>query len=739
MSDSKTFVLLPGNEESFGQGLLTNWSPFNLSKYTSSFSNFRDIVLRDNAWVSRTSDSTDVTGGAGITHHLYFYTPIDTTSGTATPTTILIASNGNASPYGLYRADFGGAFASSVDPNDLCFLTIKNRLFIAGNGIAPTITTKYPALQTYSWGKAGPTSDLTYTAYTQASTASTKVFFQAANGGTTVGVPTITAAAGTPYTASPTWDGKTVLFDGTEKYTISTSTTTVLTLTSNAAATKATKNVEVHYGNLSWGSTPPRYAYAYYNPTTGHTTPISNILTISEQNMDNVNVALAGIQCTNDTYYTKIILFRTARDGGVLFPLKLDPAHGGSASIDGSGLINNTGVGTVTYFDGQPDQKLGAVIGLFDGSQLVNNQPPPADVKFMEYWAGRVWFNTLSQPWRLQFSGDSQQIPLGVAEESIPPTNYRDIPANDGQITGMRVVGSSILICTNKSIYYVDGTNEGNFTLIRLSSRGQGVNHFAIDEHPGDSTEQSASAIYVSADNRMWRHFPGGRVVDIGWQIQDKLDAVQRTGTNRPFLVKVAPLNKNWVCVLAIRNQANTGYVTFFYDFDTASWYDWGYGAIGSSTIANCWGAGYLYASTKQVVFAGNNSSANVYTIQDGATATGLQATFTTQALDFGSRRTKKSIESINVFCSDDSLSGWQVQVQYDQAGGFVSYTKDTIANSPRYRGPGVMMFSPPAPKQFHSAEVKLIWGTTTGTPPKVYRVEIVYRPESTGEAGSPS
>lgn len=731
--------MVPGDDETTGLGLLTNWSAFNLRNFTGTFSNIRDVILRDNSWVSRTADFSGALGfGAGKINHIYFYNAIDTTSPTANPTTTAIYSLGNSAPYSLYRSDTAASFTTSSDPNDLCFLTIKNRLFVAGNGITPIIATRYPTQTNYSWGKAGPTSDLSYTAYTQLTVAPTKVFFQATNGGTTAGTPTITAAAGTPYTASTTWDGKTVIFDNSETYTISTSTTTVLTLTTNAANTKATKNVEVHYGNLSWDTVPPKYAYAYYNPTTGHVTAASPVLQLTEQNMANVNVAVNNIIGTGDSNYTKIILFRTARNGGVLYPLKLDSAHGGSATVDANGLITNN-VGTFSYWDAQPDTKLGAVIGLFDSSTLILNQPAPSDIKFMEYWSGRVWCNTLSQPWRLQFTGDSRQIPLGVAEESWPATNFRDIPANDGQITGMRVVGGTLLVCTNKAIYYVSGNNEGDYTLVRLSSRGQGVNYFAIDEHPGDSTEESASAIYVSSDNRMWRHFPGGKVVDIGWPIQDKLDAVQRTGTNRPFLVKVTPLNKNWICVLAIRNQANTGYVTFFYDFDTKAWYDWGYGAIGSSTIANAVGAGYNYAQNKTSVYGGSNSAPTIYLIQDDTTASGLQATWTSQALDFGSRRAKKTIESINVYVSDDTLSGWQVQVQYDQAGGFVAFTKDTISGSPRYRGPGVMMFSTPSPKQFHSAEIKLIWGTTTGTPPKVYRVEVVYHPESTGEAGSPS
>lgn len=743
MSDAKTFVLIPQPE----RGLQTAWSPFNMSNYENSFSNFRDIVIRDNAWISRTADFSGPLGyGTGAVQTLYLYNAIDTTTPSASTRTCLISSIGSSSPYALFIQDSSfNSITSTVDPNDLCFRTIKNRCFMAGNGASePLIITRYPSVNAYSWGKDGPVNDLTYTAYSQASDADQAVFYEAANGDGSAGGNTITAAAGTPYTASPDWDGKTVIFDNgtypTDYYTISTSTKSVLTLVQNLTGSggRNGKNVQVNYGTLSWGGIPPKYAYAYYNPNTGHITNIGPVLTLSEQNQYNVNVMISGIQGTNDPNYTKIVLFRTLRDGGVLFPVQLDAAHSGTATIDADGFIDNNTVSSLTYQDYQPDSKVGALIGAFDAAQLINNKKAPSDIQFFEYWDQRVWANTLSTPWRLRFSGDSAQIPLGVAEECWPDLNYLDIPGNDGKITGMRVVGSSLLVCTNSRIYYIE-SNGGGYRLVQLSSRGQAVNHFAIDEHPGDSTNDSASAIYVSADNRLWRHFPGGKIVDIGWQIQDKLDAVQRSGTNRPFLVNVLPLGKNWLLVVGIRNQANTAYNVFFYDFDTALWYDWGYGGIGSSVPTNTVGGGFNFVQNKNAIYAGGNTSNTLYLIQNEADATGLQATFTTQPLDFGSPRAKKSIEAIHVYVSDDTLSGWGVQVQYDRTGGFVPLVKDTLSNSPRSRGSGVMMFSVQVPKQFHFVEIKGIWGTTTSVPPRIMKVEIVYRVVSTGEAGSPS
>ncbi len=748
MSDPKTYVLIPQPE----RGLQTAWSPFNMSSYENSFSNFRDIVIRDNAWISRFTDFSGSIGyGSGAIQHLYFYNVIDTATASATTNTALVSSIGNApGPYALWLEVPGSghtSITSTADPNDLCFRTIKNRCFVAGNGTDPLILTVFPSVNAYSWGKAGPTNDLSYTAFTQANNTDLGILFEPALASGTGGANTITDSGMHPYHASPAWDGKTAIFDNgtypTDFYTIATSTTSVLTLTENLSGTGARnlKNVEVHYGSLSWGNISPKYAYAYYNPVTGHITNISPVLNVSEQNMKNVNVMISGIQCTNDPNYTKIVLFRTLlADGGTMMPMRCDlsSTQTGTATIDATGFIENTGVLAVTYQDFQSDNEVGNLIGAFDAAQLINNQPAPEDIQFFEYWDQRVWANTLSEPWRLRFSGDSIQIPLGVAEESWPDLNYLDIPANDGKITGIRVVGSSLLVCTNSCIYYVDASG-GGYRLVRLSSRGQAVNHFAIDEHPGDSTTESASAIYVGADNRLWRHFPGGKVVDIGWQIQDKLDVVQRTGTNRPFIVRVLPLGKNWVGVVAIRNQANTGYNVFFYDFDASLWYDWGYGGIGSSTLTNAIGGGFNFVQNENAIYAGGNTSNTVYLIQDEANSSGLQPTFTTQPLDFGAPQAKKTIEAINVYVSDDSLTGWSAQIQYDRAGGFVAYPRATISGSPRYKGSGVMSFSCPVPKQFHFAELKVIWGTSTSVLVRTMKAEIVYRVQSTGEAGTPS
>lgn len=733
MTDEKTFVLIPADE----RGLLTNWSPYNMGNFANSFGNFRDIVIQNNAWQARTSDTNTSFSGiaAGQMNGIYYYNAVDTSSTTSTPVTLPMYHIGSGATRTIYFSA-GTAVANTTAPHQPVFLTIKNRMYIAGATMTPVISGNFPIIGTQNWGKAGPITDLTYDPLNvKASNTAAKIFYQAANG-TSTGVATIAAAAGTPYTASPTWDGKSVLFDNGTTYTIVSTTTGVITTTINVPAA-ATKDVQVFYGNLTWTTQGPSYAYAYYNPTTGHISNIGPVLTVSEQNQKNVNIAIRGIQGTNDaTNYTRIVLFRTQMDsGGTLTPLFLDSAHGGTATIDASGMIVNNTAGTLTYFDGQPNSKLGTTLGAFPAPTI--NDPPPSDIKYMEYWDQRVWANTSSLPWRLRYSGDGGQIPLGVPEECWPAANFLDAAATDGIITGMRVVGDTLLVCTDKNIYYVSSSG-GAYRLLKLSSRGRGVEHFAIDEHPGDTTSESASAVYVSRDKRLWRHFPGGRVEDIGYQIQDKLDASPNVAN--AYLVKVLATRKSWLLCLGIKDGSNAQYNFFFYDFDTRAWYDWGYGAIGSANPGYCVSGGYNYGTGVNDLLVGHPTNPNVYSIQVGTDAQTLQPTFTTQQLDMGSRRALKTLVGANVYVSLDTLTGWDCQFQLEGTGGFTGMTRVTTTGTPRFGGANIIKYAMPVAKQFHAAEIKVIWGlATAGLQPRVYRVELIYRVESTGEAGAPT
>lgn len=776
MPPTKTYSLAPRP----GRGLFTAWSRFSMGDFEDSFSAWSKAVVRDNSWEVITdpllSGGSPLASGGGLgtgpVWQIYYYNAINTASAAAAPTTAFLALvGGGTSPLGLTatlnRYDTNVPVLYTDSPHQLCFLTIKNRCFVAGTTLVlssvPTILTQYPAATQYPWGIAEPTAQLSYSAYTgfthDTTMAGRRIYYNAGGGGTG-----INGGAGVLAATSPdnkfvvgTWDGKTLITNsGTETYKISSVTTTAnLTTTTNHIAF-VNAPYEVHYGQLSWGEEPPKYAYSYYNPTTGHSSSISPVLRLSEQNMTDVGIEIAGIPTTGDTNYTHIILWRNDVNGGSadLMPLKLDTSssgtgHGGTAVVEFSapanaiGLIRNTGVGTVTYWDNVPDSERGRVVGTF--REVTDNEPPPADIKFMEYWDGRVWATTVSAPWRLRYSKRTSPDVLGVGEESFPSINFIDIPSDDGLVTGMRAVGGTLLVCTDRFLYVVPSNYESGAPLDKISARGGGVNHYAIDDHPGDTTNNAASAIYVSRDKRLWRHYLGGKLEDLGAPIQDKLNDAPTTGLGpvmRPFLVKVFNVGKSWLCAVGILNSSlRTYYNWYFFDFDSLCWYDLGF--VGIGTPALCIGAGVNF-SNGAVGYAhmGKNTGNSVWQLMDPTLSGAVGAYLQSQWIDFGSDMGKKTVEEIVFFVSDIATPGWACEVRFDgSTGAFTSLAQYDPASTPRYRGPGIIHWNMRnvGPKQWHSIQIKATLANHATVPPRLYKIEFRGRAASSGEAGLPS
>jgi hypothetical protein len=399
----------------------------------------------------------------------------------------------------------------------------------------------------------------------------------------------------------------------------------------------------------------------------------------------------------------------------------------------------NNGPGTVTYIDNQPDSELRRVVGDFVGP--TDNDPPPQDIKFMEFWDGRVFFNTVSEPWRIRFSKRSNPGELGVGEESFPDLNYFDIPANDGTCTGMKAVGSGLLLCTDRYLYSVPGNYEaGNVPPDKISSRASGVSHWAIDEHPGDTTTNTASAIYIGRDKRLWRQYPGGRLEDIGAPIQDKLN-IADLSISKPFTVRVFSRGKNWFVALGV-GRSGGRYEFWFYDLDALAWMGFGFdaGIINALSI----GSGIEFASGVGETYAhmGGNSLNVVYPLFDPSIAVSAASVITTQPRDMGDTTSLKTLEEIVYYVDDTSPAGWACDVRMDGTGAFVALGEATFTGSPRYRGAGILRFNPKdlPSRYFHAIELKITLATGSAMiPGKLYRVETIYRTESTGVSGRPS
>lgn len=765
----RSFVLTPKP----GRGVVTSRSPQSLGEYTDSLAFAQNILFKDGAWIARGDDlTTDIVSGAtGPCYGIHYYNSIDPATPNATPTTVYLMHTGqNTDETGtstLRRSDTGVVSVNSVNfttttPSDIFFLNIKNRCFVAGTkmgtGVYPSILAKYPSAANYRWGIDTPTSDLSYDAYTKATNTTTKVYFTASGATVSNGSNSVAKNGGANWDSGTAWVGKTVQLNAVD-YTIVSYTPTTGPMIIDPAwvddGSGPNTHIRVQYGEIGWPDTGPSYAYVYYNPTTGHMSNASPTLTISEPSISNVRVKISGIPLTNDSNYTRVVLFRTAfEQGGNLLPLKLSTSHGGTATVNASDfMIENTSSGTVTYVDFQADSNLGKILGPLPAPII--NDPPPTDIRYMAYWDQRVWVVSAATRYRLQFSGNATQIELGVPEECFPDNNFRDISADDGFITGLKVVGTSLLVCTERYLYFVDGTNEGTYRLQRISSRGSGVDQYAIDEHPGDSSEQSASAIYVSREKRLWRQYPGGRIEDIGWQIQDKLDLIN-FNLRRPVTVKVVQVGKSWFLMLGIRFASPIQYCYLFYDFDEQSWGDMN---MGNSAL---WGSGYSgyvigFWSGNAAGIDYSSNSAGVPAMDVGTDgAAGFQRArlsglnnnptsgrLTTQDLDFGDKQIKKSFHELVIHTDETSDARWTVVVEFDRDPAKIYTLKlNPVTGTPRYMGTNVLRYTLDTEtanvNQFHTMTIGMEWnGSTVGK--KVFKLVVNYTVEATGIAGSES
>lgn len=132
--------------------------------------------------------------------------------------------------------------------------------------------------------------------------------------------------SGTAFVTGSAWVGKRYVIDG-RAYTIAAvGATNQLTLTEQfKEETAAGLSWSVYPGVGDWVE-GPQYAFAFYNPTTGHISNISPIFQVVEKNQfgRTITVTIAGSAAINAAYnagYTEIQLFRTPLNGAQLVAL----------------------------------------------------------------------------------------------------------------------------------------------------------------------------------------------------------------------------------------------------------------------------------------------------------------------------------------------------------------------------------------------------------------------------------
>jgi hypothetical protein len=416
--------------------------------------------------------------------------------------------------------------------------------------------------------------------------------------------------------------------------------------------------IRMFFGELSWTGQGPQYAYAYYDPITGHVSNASPILQITEQDQPGVNVELTNIMpsvVSDQDRFTQIIIFRTLLAGGaVLFPISTAFVEGDFEHVANSG-------GAKTYTDDNPDSALLVAGGL--QAPITTNRKPPI-FTHMAYWDTRLWGNPVEDPSAVVFSGDPVQVPFGVPEESFPSTNQLRVPADDGRVTGMQLIGSTLVVATERYSYFVDGNNELNYRLTRFGSGTYGVGDYQMFELPGDTSETASAVLYLGRDSRLYLMAPAYGNVCVSDPIANIIKEAIGIESTQFYLARVhyftAP-NQRLAIISLPPSVANPSGLVVMYDFDRKIWFQC-YARNLAGDIVRPQAFATIYGGTRPVdlIFA---AGGNVYAWMrnDDATPGPADAYLELPVLDFGQPKYRKQIAFVRLYTNapDFTVEVW--------------------------------------------------------------------------------
>jgi hypothetical protein len=226
------------------------------------------------------------------------------------------------------------------------------------------------------------------------------------------------------------------------------------------------------------------YVYCYYNSETAHVSTASPVSSYTGQQSD-VNITLSGSGST-DPQVDTIQIYRTT-DGGATYYL----------------LASVANTSSWTYVDtGTPDTSLNA---LLVAPQALANNPPPAGLQNLAYFAGCIWGSVGNY---LYFS-NGPLTTNGSGNESWPPLNYALLPS---QVTRLVPYPNGMLIFTVDDLYVI--TAPGATPTIYQAGLGV-LSYNAVDI--------SGSTIYAfTSDCNLVQITPGAGILDLGFNIADQ-------------------------------------------------------------------------------------------------------------------------------------------------------------------------------------------------------------------------
>lgn len=365
--------------------------------------------------------------------------------------------------------------------------------------------------------------------------------------------------SGTSFVTGAAWVGKRITINGRNYEIAAVGATNQLTLTEGFKEDTAT--------GLSWAVYPgvgdweegPQYAYAFYNPTTGHVSNISPIVLVTEKKQvgRTITITIAGSAAINAAYnagYTEIQMFRTAANGAQLVALNERLASNNTTT-------NITYVETAVKFADTYLTKLPA-------DQIIRRKPVDASGNALKFIAiasykGRLWAITRN---RIYWCASTDEVPLwGVGEECWPAQFSRVIPEAFGLLViGQEGYNDRLVILTAEGDYTVEGYDNRDIEVFPLRKRPSGGTF-------GGATVADGRLVELYRDRQLIDSGYG----DIGVPIQNRLNDIPVTLTSACRMHWFA-LNQRQFLLLSMPGVTTSTDVDrlMIYDYKLQRWFE---------------------------------------------------------------------------------------------------------------------------------------------------------------------
>lgn len=434
-------------------------------------------------------------------------------------------------------------------------------------GASPATGNISATVQRLIWrlaGQAAPTTAPTYSLSTNDPPYNTGTVSMTQGSAAVLGI-------GTTFTAGMV--GKHISINAVDYTILSYTDATHITLTENFKEATNSYAYNIFRGVGDW-LTGPRYCFSFYNPVTGHSSNVSPVVEVTEQDQfgRTITITIAGSAENTAAYnngYTQIQLFRSAANAYILVAIN-------------EKLANNNAGSAITYVETAvkfADTYLTTDLAPFD-----SNTPPPAGISCLVFHQDRAWALTIDG--RLRFSLAFFEQPFGVAVESWPslPQFFRVVPQPSGMVVvGGSSVSETIVVQTARGDYSIDGFDPLTFRIFRLKTRYSGSFLYSAVSVDGTLVE-------FYRDKRLMV-FPGGD--DVGIAIQDKLNAVRDSLLSKVRLHWYAAKNRNLLLLSVPSTGASTANdYTYVFDLD-------------KNGVASEWNAGFSAFATVHDVTTG--------------------------------------------------------------------------------------------------------------------------------------